>query len=117
MFFYNQWITGKGNYTFPFRPVLITDVRIIDEIVCQMRHAFMSDNADFKFANRYAAMRTVDVGIHSSACLKFQDILFLIECPNARKCRIKIVDNGLGALLENFTYRVTFIDRSEEHTS
>src|SRR3990172_257283 len=50
MFFYNQWIAGKGNYTFLFRPVLITNVLIIDEIIRQVRYAFLSDKADFKFA-------------------------------------------------------------------
>jgi hypothetical protein len=93
MFFYNQRIACKGNYAFPFRPVFIADVRIIDEIVCQMGDALLSDNADFKFADRYTAMRTVDTGIHPGACLKFQDMLFLIERPDARKRCIKVVDD------------------------
>lgn len=67
-----------------------------------MRLSLPGNKANFEFANRYSAMGTVYMGVHSGAGLQFQHVLFFVKCPNAGKCGIEIIDYCFCTMIKNF---------------
>jgi hypothetical protein len=51
-------------------------------------------------AQRYATVRAVEVRVQTRASLQFQDVLLIIERPDACECHIKTTHEHIGASLD-----------------
>src|SRR5215469_2431856 len=66
----HERVTGKGLHFFGPGPVVITDSRIVFDIIGQMRFSFSGNQADLKLANWDSTESTIQTGVHPCACFQ-----------------------------------------------
>src|SRR5262249_22494338 len=66
----HERVTGKGLHLFSPGPIVVTDARIVLDIIGQKRFSFLRDQADLKMANRDSAESTIQTGVHPCACFQ-----------------------------------------------
>ena len=84
----------------PAGPLPVTNPRIIEDVVGQMRFALLGDQPDLELSDRHPCVAAIEVGIHPRARLKLQHLICFVKRPDAREGRAKMLDHRLGAPLK-----------------
>src|SRR5262249_26467065 len=65
------------------------------------RFSLLRDKANLELTNSDASVFAIQVGVKTGTSLKFQDILLVVERPDAGERGIEMTDHGFSALLEH----------------
>jgi hypothetical protein len=77
-----------------------------------VRLALGGDHADLELADGDSAVRPVRVRVHPGARLQHQNLLRLVERPDAREGRVEVAHHGLGAQAQHAA-RLRFLRERE----
>ena len=99
--FHDQGVTRESDHPLTPGPHRVAEAWVAEEVVGQVRPAFLSNPPDLEMADRDPAVGAVDVGVQSGAGLQHQDVLTRTERPDPGEGRVEVLHQGLGAGLED----------------
>ena len=101
LFCHQQRITGEGDHALGPRPLPVADAWVVGHVVGHVRLLLLGDQPDLELADRSAAVRAVQVRVHSGAGLQLQGHAGFIEHPDPGERRVEARVHGSGAFLEH----------------
>src|SRR5262245_51624445 len=96
-----QWIAGERDHVFTPRPFLVMNEWFTRDVVGQIWPREHGEMADFLGSDGDAAVRSVQMRVHSGAGVEFENAFFLVHEPDSRECRVYILDDRLSASLQH----------------
>src|SRR5579863_8609698 len=111
-----QWVAGEASHPFFLRPSSVTDSRIIEDIIRQMRFSFLCNHPNLELSHWNVAVRSVEMCVHARTGLQLQHLSIVTQGPNPSKCCIKMAHNRLAALTQD-RFQTFFLTESHAHVS
>src|SRR5580704_15139143 len=111
-----QWVASEASHPFFLCPCSVTDSRIIEDIIGQMRFSFLCNHPNFELSHRNVAVRSVKMCVHACTGLQLQHLSIVTQGPNPRECCIKMPHNGFAALTQD-RFQTFFLTESHAHVS